>query len=104
MRMLMDMRDHILANFTDCQEMAEYADRIHSGPRSKAVSAISEATAVSAVDNWRRSLSLRVEQTVAGYPAARARAPTVAEMAARRRVPGGQSGPGSSSSSGESCP
>jgi len=59
MRLPMDMRDHIVAkNFTDCREMAEYANRIHSGRKSAAVT---EATAVSTVDNRHRSPSPRAE-------------------------------------------
>ena len=96
MRMPMDMRDHIVAkNFIDCREMAEYTDRIDSGPRSKAIAAILEATTVSAVKNRGRSPSPRAEQTVTGHPAARARpalrrrAPTVTEAISAGTTPRG---------------
>ncbi len=58
MRLPMDMRDHIVAkDFTDCQEMAEYVDKIHSGRKSKAVAAVADTPAVNAVDNRRKSAS-----------------------------------------------
>ena len=57
------MRDHIVAkDFTDCQEMAEYADKIHSGCKSKAVATVSDNPAVNAVDNRRRSPSPRADR------------------------------------------
>jgi hypothetical protein len=58
MRLPMDMRDHIVAkDFNDCQEMAEYADKIHSGRKSKAISAVADSPAVLAVDSRHRSVS-----------------------------------------------
>lgn len=58
MRLPMDMRDHIVAkDFTNCQEMAEYADKIHSGRKSKAVATVADSPAVNAIDQRRRSPS-----------------------------------------------
>ncbi len=60
MRLPVDMRDHIVAkDFTDCQEMAEYADKILSGRKSKAVATVADTPSVNVVDNRRRSLSPR---------------------------------------------
>ena len=77
MRLPVDMRDHIVAkDFTDCQEMAEYADKIHSGRKSKAVATVADTPAVNAVDNRRRSPSPRAGRngaTAANRPAARMR-------------------------------
>ncbi len=50
MRLPVDMRDNIVAkDFTDCQEMAEYADKIHSGRKSKAVATVADTPAINAV-------------------------------------------------------
>jgi len=63
MRLPMDMGDHIVAkNFTDCQEMAEYADQIHSGRKSKAVAAVKENPVVNAVDNRSSSPSPKTDR------------------------------------------